>query len=55
MAMNGNPFRAKILEKKKSAVKVGVFDEHQRHIDTIEISSVAGVSDEVHKGQTITI
>ena len=44
-----------VKEKKKNAVKVGIFDEDDEHIDDIEITSSKGVSKSLHKGQTIYV
>ena len=48
-------FKLRIKEKKKNAVKVGIFDEDDEHIDDIEITSSKGVSKSLHKGQTIYV
>lgn len=48
-------FKLLIKEKKKNAVKVGIFDEDDGHIDDIEITSSKGVSKSLHKGQTIYV
>ncbi|HBJ77325.1 MAG TPA: hypothetical protein DDY68_06110 [Porphyromonadaceae bacterium] len=49
-----NAFHAKILEKKKNAVKVGIFDD-DRITRRMTIQSDEGVSEEVYRGQIIEI
>ena len=48
-------FKMLIKEKKKDAVKVGIFDKTNSHIEDIEITSNKGVSNNLHQGQTIYI
>ena len=48
-------FKMLIKEKKKDAVKVGIFDKPNSHIEDIEITSNKGVSNNLHQGQTIYI
>ena len=43
----------KILEKKKNAVNVGIFNENNVMIAKEEAISYEGVSDEIHKAQII--
>ena len=46
-------FKMLIKEKKKDAVKVGIFDKTNSHIEDVEITSNKGVSNNLHQGQTI--
>ena len=48
-------FKMLIKEKKKDAVRVGIFDNTNRHLDDMEITSSKGVSNKLHQGQTIYI
>ena len=48
-------FKMLIKEKKKDAVKVGIFDKTNSHIEDVEITSNKGVSNNLHQGQTIYI
>ena len=48
-------FKMLIKEKKKDALKVGIFDKTNSHIEDIEITSNKGVSNNLHQGQTIYI
>ena len=48
-------FKLLIKEKKKNAVKVGIFDEDNEHLDDVEITSSKGVSKNIRKGQTIYV
>ena len=48
-------FKLLIKEKKKNAVKVGIFDEYNEHLDDVEITSSKGVSKNIRKGQTIYV
>ena len=48
-------FKMLIREKKKDAVKVGIFDKTNSHIEDVEITSNKGVSNNLHQGQTIYI
>lgn len=48
-------FKMLIKEKKKDAVKVGIFDKTNSHIEDIEITSNKGVSNNLYQGQTIYI
>lgn len=48
-------FKLLIKEKKKNAVKVGIFDEDNEHLDDVEITSSKGVSKNICKGQTIYV
>ena len=43
-------FKMLIKEKKKDAVKVGIFDKTNSHIEDIEITSNKGVSNNIHQG-----
>jgi hypothetical protein len=46
--------KAKIIEKKKNAVKVGIWGNNNTKTE-LTIESPEGVADEVHRGETITI
>lgn len=47
-------FKLLIQRKKKSAVKVGIFDEVDDELaSNVEIASTQGVSDSLHVGQVI--
>ena len=48
-------FKLLIKEKKKNAVKVGIFDEDNEHLDDVEITSSKGVSKSLRKGQVIYV
>lgn len=48
-------FKMLIKEKKKNAVRVGIFDNTNRHLDDMEITSSKGVSNNLKQGQTIYI
>ena len=48
-------FKLLIKAKKKNAVKVGIFDEDNEHLDDVEITSSKGVSKNIRKGQTIYV
>ena len=48
-------FKMLIKEKKKDAVKVGIFDKTNSHIEDVEITSNKGVSNNLHQGQYIYI
>ena len=50
-----NAFKMLIKEKKKDAVKVGIFDKTNSHIEDIEMTSTKGVSNNLRQGQTIYI
>lgn len=51
-----NAFKILIKEKKKKAVKVGIFDENRRTIsNSYEISADEGVSDDIYVGQEIYV
>ena len=48
-------FKLLIKQKKKKAVKVGIFDEEDDLIENLEIKSEKGVSSSIHKGQVIYV
>lgn len=48
-------FKLLIKEKKKKAVKVGIFDDDNELLDDVEIQSNEGVSDSLYKGQIIYV
>lgn len=48
-------FKLLIKEKKKNAVKVGIFDEENDLLDDVEIQSNSGVSDSLYKGRVIYV
>lgn len=49
-------FKILIKEKKKKAVKVGIFDNNRRTIsNSYEISADEGVSDDIYVGQEIYV
>lgn len=47
--------RAQILEKKKHAVKVGIYDTQDRISSQVSIVSEQGVSDEIYEGQELSL
>lgn len=48
-----NAFKALIREKKKNAIKVGIFDSSDTEIKDMEITSKQGVSNDLYVGQVI--
>lgn len=48
-------FKLLIKQKKKDAVKVGIFDYDEDLIDDVEIQSQQGVSDSLYVGKVIYI
>lgn len=50
-----NAFYILIEEKKKSAVKVGIFDYEEDIIEDIELQSESGVSSSLYEGQVIYV
>ncbi len=48
-------FKALIKEKKKDAVKVGIYDRSDNSLNEMEISSTEGVADDLYVGQIIYI
>lgn len=46
-------FKALIREKKKEAIKVGIFDSNEKELKEMEITSTQGVSDDLYVGQII--
>ncbi|MCQ2208266.1 MAG: hypothetical protein MJZ02_08630 [Paludibacteraceae bacterium] len=50
---NSEAFKLLIKEKKKKAVKVGIFDEEDDLLDDLEIQSEKGVSSSIYVGKVI--
>ncbi len=50
-----NAFYILIEEKKKSAVKVGIFDYEEDRIEDVELQSESGVSSSLYEGQVIYV
>lgn len=48
-------FKLLIKEKKKTAIKVGIFDEEEDLLDDVEIQSEQGVSDSLYVGKVIYV
>lgn len=48
-------FKLLIKEKKKTAVKVGIFDEEEDLLDDVEIQSEQGVSNSLYVGKVIYV
>lgn len=46
-------FKILIKEKKKNAVKVGIFDENECGLGDMTVKSEEGVSDSIYEGQVI--
>ena len=46
-------FKILIKEKKKNAVKVGIFDVDERGLGDMTVKSEKGVSDSIYEGQVI--
>lgn len=46
-------FRAEILEKKKNAIKVGIFDPEEDKLGELEITSEKGVDQSLYEHQII--
>lgn len=48
-------FRAVIMQKKKNAVDVGIFDKNRNMTNRMEIRSSQGISNDIRKGQVIDL